>query len=143
VSAAGFVYFDERGAIIQANAITLVPQPPVSLYLDGPHAVDQRAMGPLEGTGRMRGVTISSLKEIGLETFGWVNPKERPGGAHLAEEASTTWPDGAFVYSCACLLRPPIESMLSSSHGMCGALHLVYACRLPELQRARGRAHRG
>ena len=71
----GFVYFDAKGALLQANALGLqLGMGNPELTYDGPHLASTRAGGAMMRAGRMEAVTLDSLKDEGFVSFGWLNP---------------------------------------------------------------------
>ena len=91
----GYIYFDESQNFLQANAISL-KKTNRQLRFGGPFAVAPDAAAFLKASGRLRPLLLKSLNEVGLTKFGWINPREHPGGFKLHE--SMDWNSGAFVY---------------------------------------------
>ena len=94
----GFVYFDEQGALMQANALSLVPgrgTEPRDLTVCGPHAASPSSLAGLAAQSRMARVTLEALQSKGFIRFAWVNPAEAPGGVLLGHQP---YPYGAFAY---------------------------------------------
>jgi len=97
----GFIYFDDQHTVLQANALCIELPNALkigTIGLEGPFEAASAAIEYLDRSRRMRPVTIESIKALGFDSFGWVNPAERPGGVTLGK----TGPEplhGAFVYS--------------------------------------------
>lgn len=91
----GFCYFDAHMQLVGCNALGLEQRGPTSLSLVGPYEVEARAAGEaLRAAGRLRVITVESLRASGFHSFGWVFKGEQPGGASLGPHHE----QGAFVY---------------------------------------------
>ena len=65
----GFLFFDDEGTLIQANALTLVPSDHMMKF-DGPHAPNRDALQTLREAGRMKAVTLDALESMNFKSFG-------------------------------------------------------------------------
>lgn len=100
----GFLYFDKsRSTLVCANAIspgfakgaTGASQPAMGqIQLVGPRVAKIEVADALAKAMRMESISIPSLQAVGFETFGWLNPNEKPDGHEVAHNRH-----GAFVYS--------------------------------------------
>jgi len=93
----GFLFFDDEGTLIQANALTLVPSDHMMKF-DGPHAPNRDALQTLRESGRMKAVTLDALESMNFKSFGWVHACEVLNGNQLSIEEGVKYAHGAFVY---------------------------------------------
>ena len=91
----GFFYFDAKGAIAGVNALALEMRQAASLTLVGPYQAERRAGDALRNSGRLKDITVDSLRKSGFHQFGWVYKGEAPGGYALGPDHE----QGAFVYA--------------------------------------------
>ena len=93
----------------------------------GPFSARQPAMDALDVEKRLCEVTLEALVDKGLASFGWVHPKETPGGERLHRKQDH--PLGGFVYMRK--QEPPILFVLTpsergSASGGKRTDHLIY-----------------
>ncbi len=92
----GFCYFDGQGTYLQCNALSLKPSK-IRLWLEGPFPASEGAIQALRARDRIQPVRTKALRRGGVEEFGWVHPRERPGKAALCAHA-VSWEHGALVF---------------------------------------------
>ena len=106
----GFVYFDESFSTCGMNSIGMGGSK-IMLDFVGPFSARQPAMDALDVEKRLCEVTLEALVDKGLASFGWVHPKETPGGERLHRKQDH--PLGGFVYMRK--HEPPILFVLTPS----------------------------
>ena len=71
----GFVFFDRNNKFVCVHAISVEPTG-YDFPLTGPFDVPPTLVSKLNHLGRMRGLTLGSLQEVGFSLHGWVHPGE-------------------------------------------------------------------
>jgi hypothetical protein len=127
----GFLYMDEEGELLQANALSLnLEGTQHRIFADGPHMAAASAGQALTKAGRMEAVTVESLRANGFTAFGWLNPEEEPDGHALTprgtRSAALTHDHGAFVY-CQDVGSAAAAGGAGSSSGASGEVFFYYA----------------
>jgi len=84
----GFAFFDASATLVGTRAIAVGPTGPScrggGFSLSGPFEASAEALEALRAQGRMHPVTLAELRDVGLDSVGWVFAKELQATTLLA-----------------------------------------------------------